>query len=107
MTQVDMEIKARAAMQEKINRLENPTVADILFIAQDAHKAFPQYDGVFTVESGWKLAVMTIDLKTKAGTAFLSGDIVIAKRRSGDEYKVYSVRNRLITGVMFGVSFLE
>ena len=100
-----------ATIQERINNMAadgSLKLSDILFIADDAHKAWPQHDGVFTDDHGWKLAVMSRKVESGLGTAFEQGDIVMAQRPLwvGGDSKVYSVRNQCTTLVNGGVRFL-
>ena len=103
--------QVNATTQERINNMaanDSLELSDILFIAGDAHKAWSQYDGVFTAERGWKLAIMSRKVESGLGTAFEQGDIVMAQRPLwiGGDSKVYSVRNQCATLVNGGVRFL-
>jgi len=77
------------------------TVRAIREIARQAHKDFPQYEGHWDGPE-WSLAVVLRRVRTKAGVAFVRGELVIAKHDAdpldGHQRAVaYSVNNRIDT----------
>lgn len=89
-------------LQEAINVIESIEDARecIRRAAAVAHTAFPQYEGHWIGEE-WQVGVIGSRVRTKLGTAFEAGDVVLFKREGygNTETTAYSIRNGVDTAV--------
>jgi len=69
---------------------------DIVYVAEIQHAAHAQYQGHWDGDE-WEVVVFVADVATKAGGAFVAGDIAIAKPDGARGWVAYSVRNRIDT----------
>jgi len=67
-----------AALQDAINTIESAEGARdcIARAAARAHARFPQYEGHWSGD-GWQVAVIGSRVRTKGGTAFERGDVIL------------------------------
>lgn len=101
----------RTEQQEAINfhamLLTLDQTKDIIrSLAAKEHAAYPQYEGHWDT---WRLARITNRVRTKLGTAFEPGDIVLAAPENRPIWagsityrSCYSVRNGIDTAVPYG-----